>query len=128
MILKTKFYLFILLVGVILTAWALFFKNQSVDVVSDESSNEMNADWNEKESASSKLVNYLEGRLEKSDNSSRGNLRLVSSLGEIYIKTERDFNFLVGYDVLISINGTLENFQFLNMEKRFEKNGYIQLQ
>lgn len=132
---KTKFYIFILLIGVALTSWAVFYKDRSGNNIigNDEVENETGIEnetgmENENNIISDIVSNYLEGRLEKSDNPNKGNLKLVSSLGEIYIRTERDFNDLISADVLLSINGTLDNFELINIEKRLEKEGYIKSQ
>ena len=126
---KTKFYLFILLVGVAMTAWSVFYKDRSGGNIAGEEENKNGAEMlNENENTGMAMPDYLEGRLEKSDNQIRGNLMLNSSIGQIYIKTERDFNNLVGSDVLLFIKGTLDNFELLNIEKRIERDGYIQPQ
>src|SRR3989344_47587 len=69
----------------------------------------------------------LEGALWKSDNDTKCNLMLLTSNATIYIKTSRDFNELVGKNVVASIDGTLENFTLLNLEKNLAKDGFIQV-
>lgn len=131
--LKTKFYLLILLVGMALTGWSLLYRDKNLDF--DIFKNEMK----EKEASSTDKENsadiisimaesYLEGRLENSDDVNRGNLKLISSIGNIYIRTARDFSNLLGFDVLVRIEGPLDNFKLIDIERRLEKNGYIQPQ
>ena len=67
----------------------------------------------------------LEGILQNSDDTSRGNFKLVSDQGDIYIRTNRDFQKLVGLEVLVLINGTLDNFEMVDIQPKIEKDGYI---
>ncbi|MDO8496135.1 MAG: hypothetical protein Q7S43_01635 [bacterium] len=128
---KTRFYLVVLLAGVVLTGWALY-KNDNLklnffrDQIKSEEVPLVDQDNNT--GRSSFVGNYLEGQLKNSDDLNLGNLKLTSSLGEIYIKTSRDFSALIGFDVLMTIDGTLDKFTLLNIEKRLEKDGYIQAQ
>ncbi len=128
---KTRFYLFILLVGIALTGWALYKDgNLKLNIFWDEIKSEEVplVDQDDNTGTPSFLGNYLEGQLKNSDDPNRGNLKLTSSLGEIYIRTSRDFSALIGFDVLMTIDGTLDKFTLLNIEKRLEKDGYIQAQ
>ena len=128
---KTRLYLLVLLVGLGLTGWSLFQgKNLSFNLFEDKEKQEdiSSMDKNSDTGASSVIGNYLEGQLQNSDDLNRGNLKLISSLGEIYIRTARDFSSLVSFDVLMTIDGTLDKFTLLNIEKRVEKDGYIQAQ
>lgn len=67
----------------------------------------------------------LEGTLWISDTEARGNLMLVNNTANIYIKTSRDFNTLVGKQVIVSIDGGLDNFILLNIEENLTRDGYI---
>ena len=128
---KTRFYLLVLLVGLTLTGWSLFQgKNLNFNIFEDEAKQDeaSSMDKNSDAGISSVIGNYLEGQLQNSDDLNRGNLKLTSSLGEIYIRTARDFSALIGFDVLMTIDGTLDKFTLLNIEKRLEKDGYIQVQ
>ena len=128
---KTRFYLLVLLVGVALTGWSLFRdQNLSFNIFEDKERQEdiSSMDKNSDTDISSVVGNYLEGQLQNSDDLNRGNLKLTSSLGEIYIRTARDFSALIGFDVLMTIDGTLDKFTLLSIEKRVEKDGYIQAQ
>lgn len=129
---KTRFYLFILLVGLALTGWALYRDhNLKLNIFWDKvkSDEAPLVDQGDNLGISSAVVgSYLEGRLENSDDTQRGNFKLVSSLGQIYIRTSRDFSALIGFYVLMTIDGTLDKFTLLSIERRLEKNGYIQPQ
>jgi len=70
-------------------------------------------------------VDTLEGVLWLSDNETKGNLMLVTADTTTYIRTSRDFSGLVGRHVVVSVNGTLENFTLLNIEESLTKDGYI---
>ena len=50
------------------------------------------------------------GTLQKSDNSAKGNLLLVTSERNIYIRSNRDFSSLIGKKVRVSYEGTWQNF------------------
>ncbi|MEX1064315.1 MAG: hypothetical protein WD898_01020 [Candidatus Paceibacterota bacterium] len=62
-------------------------------------------------------VNTLEGTLRVSDDPSKGNLMLVTEESVVYITTSRDYSSLVGEEVVVSVDGTLENFTLLNINK-----------
>ena len=128
---KTKVYLLVLLVGVALTVWSLFFKDKNTDlevVENQEQEEEGTVKDEDSGIVSGATGSYLEGRLENSDDSIQGNYKLISSVAQIYIKTSRDFSSLVGSDVLVLIDGSTESFTLLNIEKRVERDGYIQAQ
>ncbi len=55
-------------------------------------------------------INVWEGLLEKSDNPDKGNLLLKTSAQVIYIQTSRDFNRLLGKQVRVTYQGSLQNF------------------
>lgn len=50
------------------------------------------------------------GALKISDNSKKGNLMLATKDHVIYIKTSRDFSALVGKNVMVTYEGTMDNF------------------
>lgn len=128
---KIRFYSSILLIGVALIGWALY-RDKSLKLNSFwdkvRSDDITSIDQADNANMSSVVESYLEGRLENSEDTQRGNLKLVSSLGQIYIRTSRDFSALIGFDVLMTIDGTLDKFILLGIEKRVEKDGYIQSQ
>lgn len=53
------------------------------------------------------------GTLKASDNAAKGNLVIDSSAGKIYIKTGRDFSSLIGKNVTLQAEGTINKFVFL---------------
>jgi hypothetical protein len=53
------------------------------------------------------------GTLMASDNADKGNLVVDSSAGKIYIKTGRDFSSLIGKNVTLQAEGTINKFVFL---------------
>ncbi|OGN10922.1 MAG: hypothetical protein A3J46_04165 [Candidatus Yanofskybacteria bacterium RIFCSPHIGHO2_02_FULL_41_11] len=72
-------------------------------------------------------LNTLEGTLWSSDDEAKGNLMLAVNNGAtIYIRTSRNFSDLIGKYVLVSIDGTLENFTLVNIEENLTKGGFIQ--
>lgn len=70
-------------------------------------------------------IDTLEGVLWSSDDETKGNLLLVSQYATIYLKTSRDFSDLVGKPVIVSVDGTLDNFALLNIEEVLAKDGFI---
>jgi len=72
-----------------------------------------------------KLDNMLEGILWASDNAAKGNLMLVTGDTTIYINTSRNFNELKGKNVIVTIDGTPDDFTLLNIEENLTKDGYI---
>jgi hypothetical protein len=72
-------------------------------------------------------LNTLEGVLWSSDDEAKGNLMLVNSGITIYLKTSRDFSDLIGKNVIISMDGALDNFTLLNIEENLTKGGFIQV-
>lgn len=53
------------------------------------------------------------GTLRASDNAARGNLMVESSSGKVYVSTGRDFSSLIGTQVTLNAEGSLNNFVFL---------------
>ena len=77
---------------------------------------------------SGEKVSALEGVLWPSDDELNGNLMLVNDNTTVYIKSSRDFSDLIGKSVIVSIDGTLDNFTLLNMEENLAKGGFIKVQ
>ncbi len=71
-------------------------------------------------------VNTLDGALWASDDKTKGNLMLITKDTTVYINTSRDYSDLVGKSVVVSINGTSDNFTLLNIEENRTKDGFIQ--
>ena len=123
---KDKTYFSILAVGVVLIVVALTTKNNqnTNPIVTDNEAVQEQSDT----MTNNMTANVLEGTLRYSDDSSRGNLKLVSNTSDIYIRTLRDFSSLVGLEVLVRINGTLDKFELLDVEPKVIKDGYIRQQ
>lgn len=62
--------------------------------------------------------NVLEGSLKASNDPARGNLmlELLNSDQIIYLRTSRDFSSLVGKDVAVTIEGTMEKFSLIDIQ------------
>ena len=90
---KDKIYFSMLAVGVVLIVVA--FANKSNKSPDNDITG--NANFQEQNSLTDNpTANVTEGVLFASDDLSRGNLRLVSRVGDIYIRTARDFSSLIG--------------------------------
>jgi hypothetical protein len=57
------------------------------------------------------------GTLKASDNATRGNLMVESDKGKIYIRTSRDQSALLGKQVTLQAQGTLNSFTFLGFKE-----------
>jgi len=120
---KTKMYLLVLVAGVGLIATGLVYKNGKVSSpTADNNDSKLEAGVDEKDETAK---NYLEGILKNSDNLKLGNFKLMSSAGEIYLKTTRDFSKLVGLQVLVLINGTMEKFELIDIQSKVADDSYI---
>lgn len=58
------------------------------------------------------------GKLEKSDNESKGNYMINSDKGKVYVKTGKDFSPWVGQEVNAQATGSLQNFSALVISKK----------
>lgn len=56
------------------------------------------------------------GTLRESDDAARGNLMVESSSGKVYVSTSRDFSSLVGKEVTLNAEGSLNSFRFLGFD------------
>ncbi len=54
--------------------------------------------------------NAWEGVLMESDNTNKGNYRLQTKDHVLYLRTSRDFSSMLGKEVKVTYEGTLENF------------------
>lgn len=132
---KNKVYTLTLLVGVGLIVGALVFKNDGKWDFSffggDESDDSEDVEMTELKDDSSDVVvgvagqNSLEGVLSVSEDSSLGNFKLDSKLGDVYLRTSRDFSNLLGMQVLVLINGTLDKFELVDIKAAVAKDGYL---
>lgn len=53
---------------------------------------------------------FWEGTLLQSDNTNKGNYKLQTKDHVLYLRTSRDFSSMLGKEVKVSYEGTLENF------------------
>jgi hypothetical protein len=54
---------------------------------------------------------FWQGTLKASDNAKKGNLMLVMDKTTVYIHTSRDFSALLGKEVKVTYEGTVDSFQ-----------------
>ena len=116
--------------GVILIAVALFTKNHKNSVASVENKDEativdMKDSANISDVVSTEEKKSFEGMLYASEDKGRGNLKLTSDNTDIYIRTSRDFSSLIGLSVVVTIEGTLDNFELVDIQPKLEKNGFL---
>lgn len=119
---KTKIYFLTLVAGIGLIAGGLYYKNDSpaltedegdvLEIVTDEKKDEVAKD-------------YFEGTLSNSDDPARGNYKLASEDSEIYLRTGRDFSKLVGLQVMVFINGTMEKFELVDIQSKVAGDSYL---
>lgn len=66
------------------------------------------------------VPNAFEGELKTSNDNRRGNLMLLLKDSDriIYLNTSRDFSSLVGKQVSVSIEGSLDDFRLLDIKER----------
>ena len=117
-------YLLILAVGVVLITLALVDKNNKSQEIVDDSKIELEQTDIIKADQISQ-VGSIEGVLNNSNDSSRGNFKLISGIGDIYIRTNRDFSALIGLRVLVFFNGTFENFELIDIQAKIENDGFL---
>lgn len=72
--------------------------------------------------------NVLEGTLKTSNDPARGNLmlELLNSDQVIYLRTSRDFSSLIGKDVAVTIDGTMEKFSLIDIQL-MSKDGSVKI-
>lgn len=124
MIKKNLIYIIVIGIVALVLIWlSQSSKNQAPELKSllDDKKIENNA-------ITKKLNNTLDGVLWSSNDNTKGNLMLVTGNTTIYIKTSRKFDELAGKNVIVSIDGTPDNFTLLNIEENLTKNGYIKVQ
>lgn len=135
---KIKLYWVSILAGVALMVAALVIKNKGgLDVagVGDDNMEEREeltsgetGEVIKRDETVLSGANYLEGILYNSEDPNRGNLKLISKMGDVYLKTSRDFSNLVGFRVLVFINGTYDNFELLDIQSKITDEGFIRAQ
>jgi hypothetical protein len=64
------------------------------------------------------IPNGLKGQLQVSNDKRRGNLMLLLDDSDriIYLNTSRDFSSLIGKEVVVSIEGSLDDFRLLDIQ------------
>ena len=97
-------------------------RNSDTGEMADKNNQEQTGSINNSNNISASV---LEGILRYSDDPFRGNLKLVSQYSDIYVRTARDFSSLIGLEVLVRINGTLDKFELLDVELKVTRDGYI---
>jgi hypothetical protein len=128
---KTKLYILVLLVGIGMITWSLMSKQnadndlagmKNEDEIVEENQAEMTAGATDENKNAS---NSLDGVLQNSDDSKLGNYKIVSGNSDVYIRTSRDFSKLVGLQVLVLIDGTLEKFELVDIQPAVQKDGFL---
>jgi FKBP-type peptidyl-prolyl cis-trans isomerase len=110
------------IVGVVLVivalSWLIFKKpasdsqqNTNQQPSGQEQQNTENNNQNNQTQKPTDSSTFWEGTLTLSDNLSKGNYALVTKDRKIYIKTSRDYSSLVGKEVKVTYEGTLEVFR-----------------
>ncbi len=121
---KTKFYLLTLVVGAGLIAGGVYYKSdKGSDAVAENDNDEVKIVVEEQKDETPK--NYFEGTLNNSDNPTLGNFKLVSADHAIYLRTGRDFSKLVGLQVLVFFDGTMEKFELKDIQAKVADESYI---
>lgn len=122
---RNKLYYSVLVVGIgfIIFSMVKDYKGRSNVADLDDVKNQKQEELNGGQEVADK--NYLEGVLYKSDEPNRGNFKLSSNDGDIYLKTSRDFSALIGLQVLVLIDGTIDNFQLVDVQSKVAKDGFI---
>ena len=101
-------------------------RDNDLDISNLESGNDKEQEMVKDEEVAGR--SYLEGVLYKSEDSGRGNFKLSSSEGDIYLKTSRDFSALIGFQVLVFVNGSKDNFELLDIQSKVTKDGFLMQQ
>ena len=120
---KNKIYIIVTGVVAITLIWLSQSNNNKNKIPVPESSPKENI---ENKTAKEEPTKTFEGTLWSSGDEGKGNLMLTNGDTVIYIRTSRDFSNLIGKYVIVSIDGTLESFTLLNIEKNLTRDGYIQ--
>ena len=122
---RNKFYYLVLVAGIGLITFSMVRKqSQNTDVLgANKDDVKKQEDVTVKENFPGK--SYLEGVLYKSEEPRRGNLKLLSNDGDIYLRTSRDFSALLGLQVLVIVNGTKDNFELVDIQSKVAKDGFL---
>ncbi len=130
---KPKFIILVLLVLVIAGAVYFLSDNSSqtgeeqLDTNQSQSQNQNQNQNNQQQNVDSdndsiieEIPNTLEGELLNSNDKRRGNLMLLLKDSDriIYLNTSRDFSSLIGKQVSVSIEGSLDDFRLLDITEQ----------
>jgi hypothetical protein len=84
-------------------------QNQNQEMLEENRESEKTPTPTPKQSESTQ-GEYWEGVLLESDNTNKGNYRLQTNDHMLYLRTSRDFSSMLGKNVRVTYEGTLENF------------------
>ena len=121
---NNRLYLLVMLAGVVLIVMALIDKNNKDQEVVEDNEN-ISEQANILETGQISQAGSIEGVLTNSNDLIRGNLKLVSGVGDVYIRTNRDFSELIGFQVLVFFNGTFENFELTDIQAKIVNDAFL---
>jgi hypothetical protein len=110
--------LFLVLLGAGLAVW-FFVKPSSTKAPANEDTQQSQEQGNKDgDTVVEEIPNALEGELKASNDKRRGNLMLLLKDSDrvIYLNTSRDFSQLIGKQVSVSIEGSLDDFRLLDIK------------
>jgi hypothetical protein len=107
--LKKHIFLLVGILVIVIAGWLI--KNQN----SKSPVNSNLTPTNESLKPSTPTSQNISGLLKLSDNTQRGNLMLETAKEKIYLFTGRDYSKLLNTQVVLKINGTLENFSLIDI-------------
>lgn len=117
-------YLLVMLAGIVLIVMALINKkDESQEVVNEGENISEQTDMIKIDQTA--RVGSIEGVLNNSNDPSRGNLKLISGVGDIYVRTNRDFSDLIGLRVFVFFNGTFENFELVDIQTKIANDAFL---
>lgn len=117
-------YLLVMLAGIVLIVAALINKkDESREVVNEGENISEQTDMIKIDQTA--RVGSIEGVLNNSNDPSRGNLKLISGVGDIYVRTNRDFSDLIGLRVFIFFNGTFESFELVDIQTKIANDAFL---
>ena len=108
----------------LIAAWQLGKKPAATDNENQNQEQTQNSNENTNKPASSPTPtsqttmsgNMWEGTLLATDNTNKGNYRLQTKDHLLYLRTSRDFSSMVGKEVKVSYEGTLDSFVLGNID------------
>lgn len=111
-----------LIVAAIIIAVLIFNRSDSQsdsEPVQDQSVNRtdrQNIDSSSGNVSGDSVTNLLEGILLESDNLKKGNLLLVRTEGDIYLRTSRDYSEFLNQEVVVKIEGNTSKFELRDVK------------